>query len=184
MFSLKGKRGASSRTGPSRRAAGPSSPSKKSSDPKTTALALLARRAHTRSEIRRKLLRKAFPEADVEACLDDLAARGWLDDASTAVSLAASRARSGRGRSRIAAELAMKGVSRKDAEAVLAALDPADEARSLLRALDKRARALPPGLTGQARSKKLFDHLVRRGFAPSAVLEALRTKGEPTDDDL
>ena len=153
-------------------------------DPRNTALALLARRAHTRLEIRRKLLRRAFPEAEVEACLDALAARGWLDDASTATALAAARARSGRGRSRIAAELAVKGVSRKDADAALAALDPADEARSLRRALEKRSRALPAGLTRQARSKKLFDHLVRRGFAPSAVLEALRTKGEPTDDDL
>ena len=83
----------------------------------------------------------------------------------------------------IASELAAKGISRKDAEAALATLDPADEARSLKRALERRARALPSGLTGRARSKKLFDHLVRRGFAPSAVLEAIRTKGESTDDD-
>ena len=101
-----------------------------------------------------------------------------------AAALAASRARSGRGRSRIASELAAKGVSRKDADAALASLDPADEARSLRLALEKRARTLAPGLTPRARSKKLFDHLVRRGFAPSAVLEALRTKGESDDDDL
>jgi regulatory protein len=149
-----------------------------------SALAFLARRAHTRLELRRKLLRKGFAREDVEACLERLADRGLLDDAGTAAALAASRSRSGRGRSRIAAELAAKGVSRTDADAALAALDPADEARSLRRALEKRSRALPAGLTRQARSKKLFDHLVRRGFAPSAVLEALRTKGEPTDDDL
>ncbi len=153
-------------------------------DPRNTALALLARRAHTRLEIRRKLIRRAFPESAVDACLDALAERGLLDDAGTAAALASSRARSGRGRSRIASELAAKGVSRTDADAALAALDPADEARSLRLALEKRARALPAALTPQARSKKLFDHLVRRGFAPSAVLEALRTKGEPTDDDL
>jgi regulatory protein len=153
-------------------------------DPKNTALSLLARRAHTRSELRRKLLLRSVPEAEIEACLDALAARGWLNDAATAASLAASRSRSGRGRTRIAAELASKGVSRRDAEAALAALDPAEERKALRRALEKRARALPAGLTGRARSKKLFDHLVRRGFAPSAVLEALRTKGEPTDDDL
>src|SRR5512141_1323771 len=184
VFSLRGKRGPASRGPASRRGSSPSSPSKKFSDPRATALALLAMRAHTRLEIRRKLLQRAFPEADIEACLDDLAARGWLNDASTALALAAARARSGRGRSRIAAELAVKGVSRKDAAAALAALDPADEAKSLRLALEKRARALPPGLTGRARSKKLFDHLVRRGFAPSAVLEAIRTKGESTDDDL
>jgi regulatory protein len=149
-----------------------------------SALALLARRAHTRSEIRRKLLLRGFSEAEIEPCLDHLAARGWLNDAATAVSLASARSRGGRGRSRIAAELAAKGVSRKDADAALASLDPAEEATALRRALEKRARTLAAGLTGRARSKKLFDHLVRRGFAPSAVLEALRTKGESDDDDL
>ena len=152
--------------------------------PRETALALLARRAHTRLELRRKLLRRGFSRESVETCLDHLAERGWLDDAGTAAALAAARARGGLGRGRIASELAAKGVSRADAEAALAALDAGDEARALRLALEKRARTLPPGLTRQARSKKLFDHLVRRGFAPSAVLEALRTKGEPTDDDL
>jgi regulatory protein len=151
--------------------------------PRESALAFLARRAHTRVELRRKLLRKGFGCEEVEACLDDLASRGWLDDAATAASLASSRSRGGRGRRRIASELAAKGVSRADADAALARIDPVDEARSLRLALDRRARALPAGLTRQARSKKLFDHLVRRGFAPSAVLEALRRKGEPTDDD-
>ncbi len=143
----------------------------------------LARRPHTRLELRRKLLRKGFDGPEVDDCLDALAERGWLNVAATAAALAFARSRGGRGRMRIASELASKGVSRPDADAALAALDPADEARALRRALDRRARALPAGLTRQARSKKLFDHLVRRGFAPSAVLEALRTKGEPTDDD-
>jgi regulatory protein len=149
-----------------------------------SALGLLARRAHTRLELRRKLLRKGFLRDEVEGCLDGLAQRGWLDDARTATALAGARSRGGRGRARIASELAAKGVTREDADAALAALDPGDEARALRLALEKRARMLPPGLTRQARSKKLFDHLVRRGFAPSAVLEALRTKGEPTDGDL
>ena len=47
----------------------------------------------------------------------------------------------------------------------------------------RKSRALPAGLTPEARSKKLFDHLVRRGFAPAAVLEALRAKGDSFDDD-
>ncbi len=151
--------------------------------PREKALALLARRAHTRLELRTKLLRRGFVREEVETCLEALAARGLLDDATTAAGFAAARARRGRGKSRIASELAAKGISRKDADAALAGLDPADEARALRLALDRRSRALPAGLTRQARSKKLFDHLVRRGFAPSAVLEALRTKGEPTDDD-
>jgi len=59
-----------------------------------------------------------------------------------------------------------------------------DEAEALGRALEKKSRGLAPGLTPEARSKKLFAHLVRRGFSPAAVVEALRRKGEAIDDDF
>jgi regulatory protein len=152
-------------------------------DARSAALAALARRAHTRSELEQKLGRKGFERAEIRALLDDLEERGWLNDAKTATALAAWRSRTGRGRSRIAAELAGKGVSREDADVALATLDPRDEAKALRAALARRERALPAGLTRQARSKKLFDHLARRGFAPAAILEALRRKGDSTDDE-
>ncbi len=97
--------------------------------------------------------------------------------------MAAAQAGKGRGKARIAAELSARGVSVRDRDAALAGLDPDAEREALRRALARRARTLPPGLTRQARSKKLFDHLVRRGFAPAAVLEALQRKGDTTDDD-
>ncbi len=152
-------------------------------DARSAALAALARRAHTRRELEQKLGRKGFERAEIRALLDDLEERGWLNDAKTATELAAWRSRTGRGRSRIASELAGKGVSRADSDAALASLDPRDEAKALRAALEKRERALPAGLTRQARSKKLFDHLARRGFAPAAILEALHRKGDSTDDE-
>ena len=152
-------------------------------DARSAALAALGRRAHTRRELEQKLSRKGFDRAEIRILLDDLEERGWLDDAKTATALVAWRSRMGRGRGRIASELAGKGVSRADAHAALAALDPREEAAALRAALEKRERALPAGLTRQARSKKLFDHLARRGFAPAAILEALRRKGDSTDDD-
>lgn len=163
--------------------AGPPDPMIPPLDAHKAAVSLLARRAHSRHELKQKLLRKGFSGADVESCLDDLEERGWLNDAKTAITLAAWRSRTGRGRSRIAAELAGKGVSRADADLALATLDPRDEAKALRAALERRERALPAGLTRQARSKKLFDHLARRGFAPAAILEALRRKGDSTDDE-
>ncbi len=147
------------------------------------AISLLARRAHTRRELEQKLIRKGFERPEVRTLLDDLEERGWLDDAKTATALASWRSRTGRGRGRIASELAGKGVSRVDSDAALASLDPADEARALRAALERRDRTLPAGLTRQARSKKLFDHLARRGFAPGAILEALKRKGDPIDDE-
>lgn len=148
-----------------------------------SALALLARRSHTRRELTTKLRRKGFEAPEIAALLDDLALRGLLDDSKTASSLARSAAARGKGTGRIRAELAAKGVSRSDVDAALSELDPGDEAASLRLALAKKRRSLSSGLTPAARSKKLFDHLVRRGFSPGAVLEALREKGDPADDD-
>ena len=42
---------------------------------------LLARREHSRAELRRKLLVHVPEESEVDAVLDELAARGWLSDA-------------------------------------------------------------------------------------------------------
>jgi len=144
---------------------------------------MLARRSHTRRELTTKLSRKGFERTEIDAVLDAFAARGLVDDARTAGSIARSLTSRGKGSGRIRAELAAKGVSRADADAALGDLDPEDEKASLKRLLDRKASSLPAGLTRQARSKKLFDHLVRRGFAPGAVLEAIRQKGDPTDDD-
>ncbi len=154
-----------------------------SDDARAAALALLARRAHTSRELSLKLRRRGFSPPEISTVLGDLASKGYLDDAKTAAALAATQAGKGRGRARIAAELSARGVSAADRERALAGLDRAGEARALRMALERKARTLPAGLTRTARSKKLFDHLVRRGFAAAAVLEALRTKGEPVDDE-
>lgn len=81
------------------------------------------------------------------------------------------------------ASLRARGVAEADASEALAGLGGEGEAARLKAALEKKAQSLPGGLTPVSRSRKLFDHLVRRGFDPAAVREALREKGDPTDDD-
>ena len=143
---------------------------------------MLARRAHTWKELERKLLRKGFQSEEFGPVLEALAARGYLDDAAAAASFARTRAARGIGARRIASELARRGVGRGDVEATVAALDVEEERAALLRALERKRASLAARLTPTERSKKLFDHLVRRGFAPAAVLEALRKKGDSPDD--
>src|SRR3954463_4005031 len=48
---------------------------------KARAMRLLARREHSREELRRKLAPKVAQGENLEAVLDELAARGWLSDA-------------------------------------------------------------------------------------------------------
>jgi regulatory protein len=147
------------------------------------ALGYLGRRAHTSRELTTKLRRKGFEPAEIERVLADLSRLGYVDDARTAESLVKSRSAGGRGRRAIAAVLASRGVTGAAAGEALGALHPEDERASLAGALAKKSRSLPARLTDRERSKKLFDHLVRRGFSPQAVLEALRTKGDPVDDE-
>jgi SOS response regulatory protein OraA/RecX len=119
----------------------------------------------------------------VAKTLDLLAAAGLLDEAATAAELARTEAARGRGSRRVSATLRSRGVAEADAARALAGVGGDDEAARLKAALEKRWRSLPGGLTPVSRSRKLFDHLVRRGFDPAAVREALREKGDPTDDD-
>src|SRR5688572_5918917 len=57
------------------------------------AMRFLARREHSREELRRKLAPKAAEGEDIEALLDDLAQRGWLSDARFAEHTARAKAR-------------------------------------------------------------------------------------------
>ena len=146
------------------------------------ALAALGRRALTRKELTSRLVRKGYSLPDVDRVVASLVERRLVDDAATADAHVRSRASRGVGKRRVAQELAARGVPAEERERVLGGIDPEGERGRLVAALAKRDRALPASLTGRERSRKLFDHLVRRGFSPAAVLEELRRKGQKLDD--
>lgn len=147
------------------------------------ALAALGRRALTRSELERRLARKGYLADEVAAVLEALSSRGLVDDGRTAAQHTRSRGARGVGKRRVSAELVARGVPAAERETALAGIDPEEERGRLREALAKKERTLPLRLTPVERSRKLFDHLVRRGFASDAVLEAIRRKGDPVDVD-
>jgi len=131
------------------------------------ALRALARRAHARLDLQRRLVKKQHPPAAVEAALERLTIRGLLDDHRFAEQYAALRATRGKGPARLLRDLQAQGVERRTAEdAVRGALeeegiDPALEARAVAA---KRARQLA-GLPVPVRKRRLLAFLVRRGYA-------------------
>jgi len=137
------------------------------------ALRALARRAHARLDLQRRLVRKQHPPAAVEAALERLAIRGLLDDHRFAEQYAALRATRGKGPARLLRDLQAQGVERRTAEdAVRGALeeegiDPALEARAVAA---KRARQLA-GLPVPVRKRRLLAFLVRRGYAGMQLKE-------------
>ena len=140
------------------------------------ALRALARRAHARLDLQRRLVKKQHPPAAVDAALERLASRGLLDDRQFAEQYAALRATHGKGPARLLHDLQAQGVERRTSEhAVRRALedegiDPGVEARAVAA---KRARQLA-GLPVPVRKRRLLAFLVRRGYAGAQVKELVR----------
>ncbi len=130
------------------------------------ALRALARRAHARGDLRRRLVRKQHPPAAVDAALERLTARGLLDDGRFAEQYAALRATRGKGPARLLRDLVAQGVERRTAEDAVGraledeGIDPQLEARAVAA---KRARQLG-GLPVQVRKRRLLAFLLRRGY--------------------
>jgi len=148
------------------------------------ALRAIARRAHARIDLRRRLLQKQHPAGAVDSALDRLSAAGLLNDAQFAADYAAAKARRGRGPARLVRDLQAQGVERRVAEdAVRTSLaaegvDPAEAVRALA---EKRAKQLA-GLPPVVRKRRLVAFLVRRGFAGAdvrEVVEGLKNPGAP-----
>jgi regulatory protein len=141
------------------------------------ALRALARRAHARFDLRRRLLQKQHPPAAVDGALDRLAASGLLDDARFARDYAGAKATrgGGRGPARLVRDLLSQGVPRGVAEeAVRIALadEGVDPAAALRAVAEKRAMQLA-GLPAPVRKRRLVAFLARRGFAGSEVREVV-----------
>ena len=79
--------------------------------PRRKAMDLLARREHSRRELRSKLISRNYPPADVDAVLDRLVEEGLLSDQRFAESYVAACLRKGQGPKRIRKELEERGVA-------------------------------------------------------------------------
>lgn len=140
------------------------------------ALRLLARREHSRTELKRKLAGHSEDPAEVEHLLDDLQQRGWLSDARFVEQLAQVR-RGKYGSMRIAHELREKGVSE---ELIAGALPDLKETElSDARAVwAKKFGKAPPDAKERAKQMRF---LMSRGFRHEIIAKVLRGV---VDDDM
>ena len=134
---------------------------------------LLSRRAWTRAELTRRLRRRGAP-ADVAAdVVDDLVARGHVDDAAFARQWVATRSVRGYGAGRLRAELSARGVDAPVIDTALAELDFAD-ALGRARALAARRLSALRGGDPRRMAARLRDHLLRRGYPAGLVVRVVR----------
>jgi regulatory protein len=137
---------------------------------KARALRLLARREHSREELRRKLAPHVAEGEDVEALLDDLVKRGWLSDVRFAEQSIRAKARRF-GPLKLAQHLRAKGVDEETiARGFRAAV--ADGVSSMESVWQSRFHAAPADERERARQVRFLQG---RGFALEEVLHFLRT---------
>jgi len=139
------------------------------------AMDLLARRDHSRLELRRKLAARGFEAALVEQVLDALTRDRLLEESRYVESFIRGRARKGQGPVRIRGELAQRGI--EDAS-VSAGLDEAD-CDWIALAAEVRAKrfgtAAPADFKERARQMKFLQY---RGFESGHIRAALELSGD------
>lgn len=139
------------------------------------ALRLLARREHSREELRRKLAVHVEEGDDVTVLLDDLAARGWLSDARFAELTARAKARRF-GPLKLAHYLKSRGLGDEIIAAGIQAAG-ADGTASIEAIWRSRYRHLPLDEREKARQVRFLQG---RGFPLDEIFRFLRQLEETT----
>ena len=135
---------------------------------------LLSGRSFMSADLERKLRAKGFEADEARAAVERLQELGYVDDGSYAKDYASDAARKGKGRLRIARELAQKGADARTAkEALQAVADDEDQ-------LSERERAMAEAqkmLRGEKPDEKTLARIGRRlsslGYEPSVIWDVL-----------
>lgn len=137
------------------------------------ALALLARREHSRRELARKLAARGHDPAGVDDVLDELSNRGLQSDSRMAEAYVAERLAKGFGPLRVRQELRERGVADELIDPLLDQ-DP-DEWRGRISqiAAKKFGADLPQDPKERARRARFLEY---RGFPPELIARFLRRR--------
>lgn len=147
--------------------------SSRDATPRDIALQLLSRREYSRAEIAQKLKKKAFENADIEACLDALEAQGLQSDVRFAESFIRSRIIRGQGVIRIKGELRQRGINQEILSNALAVVEEHEGVDWFELASNTLARRFSsPGDTPKERAKR-ERFLASRGFDFEQIRYAL-----------
>ena len=123
-------------------------------------------------ELRRKLARKGYEPAEVDAAMARLRELGYLDDAAFARGVVRRRS-AGRGPRALAAELAAKGIDRAGIASALEEAGPEVQLQAATRLAERLYAGQPlPGYREVL--DRIGSKLIRRGFSMDVARAACR----------
>lgn len=125
------------------------------------------------ADIRSKILKKGFSQAEAEKMISYLIANKYIDDARYSRAYAVDKMRfSGWGRMKVRMGLRAKGISDSIISQALACIPEKEYAGALQKALHAKAKSLDLNEVGDRR--KLYRHLASRGFESQLIISAMR----------
>ncbi len=152
-----------------------------------SALRLLARRAHSVFELKRKLIAKKHPPEQVKTVLEDLLSVGILDDAKFASSFIEEKIAEGKsGTAKIKNALLAKGVARHIIDQYLESTVSPEEQYETAMTVGKRKLKvlLSRNMPEQKVLQSLYSFLLGRGFSHELIRDVTKELLEETGPDL
>lgn len=143
------------------------------------ALGLLARRDHSRKELRQKLDRSGYARDESSEAIDRLGEQHYQDDDRFAEALIRNRSAQGYGPMRLRAELKSHGLSDARIRSLLDAAD-IDWDESAAAQLRRRYRT---GTTDPAERARRAQFLLRRGFPAATVRDVTHADVDDAADE-
>ena len=148
------------------------------------ALDILARAPRSVRDLRRRLLLKGEPEADVDAAIERLTAAGLLNDEAYARAFVRSKVSSqGFSRRRLHQELLKRGVDREVVGAAILEVfhdEDVNESAAIESVARKKLRTLR-GLDEDTQRRRLMAYLARRGYDLDDVRTVVRAIRDSQD---
>ena len=150
------------------------------------AVKLLAAKPRSVGELRERLLEKGWTNREiVDAVIEKLSNYKYLDDRQYASDLAVSKLRQQpQGRRRLKQTLSQKKLDKETVDQAIAiAFEKVPETDLIDRAIEKQIRLRGKPETREE-IKKLYDHLLRRGFSYDLIISRMREIGSVETDEF
>jgi regulatory protein len=164
-----------------KRRPGPDDPAKPKRSAYDKALGLLARREHSRKELKTKLRQGGYEGEETVDALDRLGAQHYQDDGRFAEVLLRSRIGQGYGPMRLRVELKSHGLA--DAR-IRELMDEAEVDWDASAAAQLRRRYGGAGTSDPAERNRRAQFLLRRGFAAATVRRVTHADVDEAADDI
>lgn len=140
---------------------------------KDYAFLLLKYRLRSENEIYRRLKKKKFSEAVIKETITFLKEKRFIDDELFAKSWIDSKLKKSLGLRRIKSELNLKGIDVKLIEEQINKVKENYSEEETVADIAKERLAKLKGVEPRKARARLYSYLLRRGFSPDAIIEAM-----------